>query len=153
MVQAIPGTAPPAADALVAAMFALGARLKRMQIDEPIEKAGVAVLHQLACHGDGLRLSDVAAEMQLDVSTVSRHVRHLEDAGLVERTGDPDDRRASLLNVTDAGRTTLQAAYDARARAIRTALAGWSDDERTTLTALLTRLEADLGRPVDEKDS
>ncbi|HSF27049.1 MAG TPA: MarR family transcriptional regulator [Actinomycetes bacterium] len=138
--------ATPQRDELATAVFALAGRLKRMQYDEPVERAGLAVLHTLACRAEPLRLSGVAAALSLDSSTVSRHVRSLEDAGLIGRTCDPDDRRAYRLTLTEQGAAALEQAFDLRACTIDAALADWSPADRAQLTTLLTRLEADLGR-------
>jgi DNA-binding MarR family transcriptional regulator len=53
-----------------------------------------------------VRTTDLAAALALNSSTVSRHIARLEQLGLVERTGDPGDARASLLALSDAGRHT-----------------------------------------------
>jgi DNA-binding MarR family transcriptional regulator len=151
MVQATAAVSTEA-QALVAALFGVVRRLKRMQYDEPVEKAGLGVLHVLACSQSPLRLSDVAAELTLDVSTVSRHVRTLEEGGLVARTHAPDDGRACLLGLSPKGAAALQHAYEVRARTIGAALAGWSLTDREHLTALLTQLEADLGASTDGTD-
>jgi DNA-binding MarR family transcriptional regulator len=83
----------------------------------------------------------------LDVSTVSRHVKQLEDAGLLTRTEDPGDGRVSRLNITPQGRALLEEAMGARAAAIEEGMAGWSERDRATLTTLLTRLANSLSRP------
>ncbi len=54
------------------------------------------------------RTTELATCLHADTSTVSRQVTALVDVGLVERRADPEDRRATILVATDAGR----AAYD-----------------------------------------
>lgn len=90
------------------------------------------------------RVSDLACSSRLDVSTVSRHVRQLEDAGLLTRTEDPDDGRASRLQITEPGRLMLERALGARADALTAGMAGWSSADRETLTSLLSRLASTL---------
>jgi DNA-binding MarR family transcriptional regulator len=53
-----------------------------------------------------VRTTDLAAALALNNSTVSRHIARLEQLGLVQRTNDPADARASLLALSDAGRHT-----------------------------------------------
>lgn len=53
-----------------------------------------------------VRTSELAAALALKSSTVSRHIARLEQLGLVKRTGDPADARASLLALSDAGHRT-----------------------------------------------
>ena len=55
-----------------------------------------------------IRSGDLAKELFLDQSTVSRHIAHLEASGLVEKVADPDDRRATQLHLTDLGHKYVQ---------------------------------------------
>lgn len=50
-----------------------------------------------------VRTTELAAALALKSSTVSRHIARLEQLGLVQRTVDPADARASLLTLSDAG--------------------------------------------------
>ena len=62
---------------------------------------------KLLSHQGPLRLSALAQVLGLDASTVSRHAQQLEDRGLLERTGDPDDGRASRVAVSERGHACL----------------------------------------------
>ncbi|MFB9839622.1 MarR family winged helix-turn-helix transcriptional regulator [Actinoallomurus acaciae] len=50
------------------------------------------------------RMHDLAGDMYLSQSALSRTVARLERAGLVERTMCADDRRAIFVTLTEAGR-------------------------------------------------
>ena len=52
----------------------------------------------------GMTLNDLAAQLYLDKSTASRVVDALERKGYVTRLPHPEDRRAVLLEATEAGR-------------------------------------------------
>ncbi len=104
-----------------------------------VDRAGYMCLVTLSERGE-LRLSDLAQLMTLDVSTASRQVRGLEDAGLVVRRGDPDDRRAALLALTPAGERALQIQLEVRTGLLGDAMADWTDSDRDTLRRLLSRL-------------
>jgi DNA-binding MarR family transcriptional regulator len=54
-----------------------------------------------------LTLSQLAQELRLEKSTVSRLVQSLVERGWVERTINPDNRREVLLTLTDAGQTSF----------------------------------------------
>jgi DNA-binding MarR family transcriptional regulator len=54
-------------------------------------------------------LSELAAEIDLDASTMSRTVESLVQAGMVERKTNPKDRRALRLTLTAAGRAKVAA--------------------------------------------
>ena len=87
-----------------------------------------------------VRLTDLAEAMGIDISTVSRQVRSVADAGLVERTCDPRDQRASRLRLTPAGRSTLSRARRTSQEAMSKLLVTWSVADRRTLAELLDRL-------------
>ena len=61
-----------------------------------------------------------------------------------ERTGDPDDGRASRVGVSEHGTACLEKGAAVRRALIAQAMAGWSDDDRETLRTLLHRLSSDL---------
>jgi DNA-binding MarR family transcriptional regulator len=53
---------------------------------------------------DGLRMTELARRALLAKQTMTTMVRLVERAGLVERRGDPDDGRATLVFLTARGR-------------------------------------------------
>lgn len=76
-----------------------------------------------------LRASHVAETFALDKGAVSRQVQHLTELGLVERSPDPDDRRASMLSVTDEGHERLAAVLASRRARLRERLDDWGDGQ------------------------
>jgi DNA-binding MarR family transcriptional regulator len=111
----------------------------------PLDRAAYAALCRVQEAGP-LRLSELAARMGVDASTASRQVQQLERTGLVGRVGDPDDGRASLLELTAEGDRVLTRMRQARRASLDQVLAGWSAADRRVLAALLTRLVDDLER-------
>jgi DNA-binding MarR family transcriptional regulator len=107
------------------------------------DPAALHVIHMVKEHGP-LRLTALAEAAMLDASTVSRHVQHLEAAGHLARTTDPDDRRATLIAVTESGQALLGEALAARGRLLDDALAGWPEADRAALARLLARLAEDM---------
>jgi DNA-binding MarR family transcriptional regulator len=132
-----------AEDALMSLMMALGRRMRQRQPGDEIDYSAFPIL-KLLSHQGPLRLSAVAQVLGLDASTVSRHARQLEDRGLLERTDDPDDGRASRVTVSEHGNTCLAKGFETRRHVITSALDGFSDEERDTLRLLLHRLVASL---------
>lgn len=55
----------------------------------------------------GCSLNDVAADLVLDKSTISRTIDGLVKLGLVIRETNPDNRRLSTLNLTESGQNSL----------------------------------------------
>jgi DNA-binding MarR family transcriptional regulator len=106
---------------------------------EPLDWAPYSVLARIEQFGP-IRLTDLAAAMEIDISTASRHVRALEDRQLVLRHCDPNDLRARRLDLTEAGIAVLRQAHTARLAAIRERLAVWSPTDVAELARLLERL-------------
>ncbi len=77
-----------------------------------------------------MRITELAGLVNLDPSTVSRHVAQLERSGLIERTPDPDDGRAQLVTVTDEGQQKLEAAFARRRELLARSLAEWDTGGR-----------------------
>lgn len=109
----------------------------------PLEMAAAQVLGRVGDEGP-LRLSTLAERLGLDLSTVSRQVPGLEQAGWLVREPDPHDRRAQLLRLTEAGQQALRERRAAQARLLADALPGWSPQEVADLAGRLARLNGDL---------
>ena len=103
--------------------------------------AGYLVLAQVQEDGR-TRASDLGCTLQLDKGAVSRTVQHLLDLGLLDRTPDPDDGRATLLSVSDLGRRRFLAVDDQRRRALDDRFASWSSDDLRSVSATLRRYNA-----------
>lgn len=101
------------------------------------------LLARLVLGGDG-RATDLATDVFLDLSTVSRQVRSLVDRGLVERRPDPEDRRGSLLTATAAGREAFEEYRRTRDERLAALLEPWPGEDRFQLIRLLARLNDDL---------
>ncbi|WP_460802587.1 MarR family winged helix-turn-helix transcriptional regulator [Microbacterium sp. GXF6406] len=78
--------------------------------------------------------------LQMDKGQLSRTLRELEGLGLIARTPDPSDRRATLLSPTPDGITRLAEARRPQEGRMLRALSNWDLSELQTLTALLHRL-------------
>jgi DNA-binding MarR family transcriptional regulator len=111
--------------------------------DHPFEVAGSFVLGRLDVLGP-VRLTQLAQELGLDPSSVSRQVSALERNGLVAKEKDPTDLRAQRLLLTDRGRAAVQALREARSRELARLLPGWTAADLDALTAALGRLNTDL---------
>src|SRR3954469_16001874 len=79
------------------------ARRLRQQAGTDLGPSQVAALATIERHGP-LSPSELAKLERIKRPTATRIVRHLEEAGLVERVRDPGDGRASILSVTPEAR-------------------------------------------------
>jgi DNA-binding MarR family transcriptional regulator len=114
-----------------------------------LDRLALMILGTLS-HWGPSRLSAVAEKCGFDPSTASRQVSALEQAGLLERTTDPDDRRAVLLKASPKGKRLLQRLEVGRRKRIERILTGWTTDEIATFTSLLGRLNEATERHHDQ---
>ena len=87
-----------------------------------------------------MRLSELSDRLRIAARSTTEVVDGLQDRGLVERRPDPQDRRATLVALTDEGTRVgqaIRASRDAEAEAYFSVL---SDAERTDLTGILRKL-------------
>jgi DNA-binding MarR family transcriptional regulator len=141
-----------AEDAVMSLMMAVGRRMRQRQPGDEIDYSAFPIL-KLLSHQGPMRLSALAGVLGLDASTVSRHAKQLEDRGLLERTGDPDDGRASRVAVSEQGSACLAHAFAKRRELLGHAFEGWSEEDRETLRVLLHRLHLTLMTHADQQDS
>jgi DNA-binding MarR family transcriptional regulator len=138
--------------AVVDALYVIAVSTRRLSSADRVDTGAVRLLWHLAEAGS-CRLSDLAELAGLDLSTVSRHVRDLGDAGYLRRTPDPHDRRAVLIEISPDGSEVLAEAQSNRAAALSPVLDTWSAADRADLTRLLSALARDLtaaGRPAPD---
>ena len=95
--------------------------------------------------GGPLRLNDLAARMGTSAPTSSRAVDVLDELGLVERTPDPDDRRAVRIELTSAGQALVSERKARASVAFEPAVAALPAADREQLLQLLARLTDALG--------
>lgn len=104
-----------------------------------LDPAAVRALYGLGIAGGSARPSDIADDLHLSRPSTSKLLARLAEAGLVERTPDPGDRRAARIALTDDGRRTYEQLFTAGVALLGGATAGWDEAEVRTLAALLTR--------------
>jgi DNA-binding MarR family transcriptional regulator len=121
-------------------------RLRERRTDQygyGLDRAAFAVLAHVVFDG-AARLSALAAGMCVDLSVISRQVAALEAAGLVARTRDPADRRASLIVATEAGMELTERKREQFVTLLRKLLDDWTPDERAEFARLMGRLNGAL---------
>lgn len=109
-----------------------------------LDRAAYLLLGRIVAAGP-IRLSALADGLCLDLSTISRQVHTLEAAGLVGRTTESTDRRASLITATDRGREIYDRNHAVQQAALRDLLSDWTDTERNEFARLLTRFNDTIG--------
>ncbi|MGW0708478.1 MarR family winged helix-turn-helix transcriptional regulator [Streptomyces sp. NPDC002643] len=128
------------------AYLAGGARQHERRMAEAglsLDRASMWILRNLA-EGEPTRPGMLAVRLSVEASHVTRQLRQLENAGHVIRVPDPDDRRAQLVQVTEAGLAASERIREASRRGIGTVLSGWSHDDLRQLADLFGRLADDF---------
>jgi DNA-binding MarR family transcriptional regulator len=83
--------------------------------------------------GRALRVNELAREVVLSPTAMSRFVDRVEKAGYVERAPDPEDRRALQVTLTDAGADLLRKMWPIYSRGIEAHFGRQSESFRTAL--------------------
>jgi DNA-binding MarR family transcriptional regulator len=95
-------------------------------------------------HADrALRLSELAHQLGIVPRSATSVVDDLEAAGLVARKPDPNDRRATLVDLTPAGAKVLTTIRRHRRDAMVSLIERLDQAEQADLLRLLTRLSDD----------
>lgn len=129
-------------------------RLLRRSFDEKARTIGVTrpqwrVLTLLA-RREGINQGGIAELLEVEPITLSRMIDRLQEAGLVERRADPNDRRAWQLFLTDKATPIIAQLKGWAEELFGEALDGFSESEEQQLNALLTRVQENLSRRGDE---
>jgi DNA-binding MarR family transcriptional regulator len=117
----------------------------QMRAGVTIDRASALLLKVVAqCDGPHCRMHDIARVLGIEAPSVTRTVQELEQAGLIKRRPDPEDKRASHVSLTKKGGQQLAKLQKARRERLSQALKQWSISERRQLAELLQRLAKDI---------
>lgn len=119
----------------------IGQRARSVHPD--LQPVSYLILGYLA-RSEPLRAVDLCGVFDMDKGAVSRQVQHLLDLGLVDRTPDPEDGRATLISVSEEGRDRLGDVAQHRRKLVAERLSDWSPDELDHLATLLSRYNTAL---------
>jgi DNA-binding MarR family transcriptional regulator len=105
------------------------------------------VLASLRRSGPPYQLSptELYREMMLTSGAMTNRIDRLEEAGLVGRRPDPDDRRGTLVRLTAKGKALIDTATSKHVANEERLLAALSARERQQLNELLRKLLISLG--------
>ena len=96
-----------------------------------------------------MKPTDLARVLMLSPAGMTSRIDRLEAAGWIERRADPDDRRSSLVKLTDEGRHVVDLAVTDHVANEARLLASLSPAERAgldrALRALLRQFDAPPG--------
>lgn len=87
-----------------------------------------------------LSFKELEQRLHIAQSTTAGIISRLEQKGLVEGFGDPNDRRVKLARITPGGMARIAEAEQGRAEAEARLLAGLTETERDIFLALLKKV-------------
>ncbi len=82
----------------------------------------------------------LAAGLELSSGAMTNRIDRLEEAGLVRRVADPDDRRKVVVELTDEGNAAYEGAVSAQARKEQFFASALTKPEQERLNVLLRKL-------------
>ena len=106
-----------------------------------ITPSHLRALRVLMHHGV-MRLSELSDHLHIAARSTTEVIDALETRGLVERRPDPDDRRATLVEVTAHGASVLDAIRAARGTQAERAFGRLSQADRAHLARILRKLQS-----------
>jgi DNA-binding MarR family transcriptional regulator len=153
--DAAPGTArhavPDSDAALAEQLLRLTRRLHRLQRHQfgplGVTPAQSRLLRAVTAFPEAPRMADLAARLDVVPRAITTLVDALEAGGRVRRVPDPGNRRVTRIELTGAGRDTLEALRRVRREAAREVLAPLDPGQRAQLGELLELL---VGAGADE---
>src|SRR3954452_3317630 len=105
-------------------------------VHEDLQPASYLMLSWLADEGP-VRASAMVERFNIDKGAISRQLQHLDELGLVVRTPDPDDGRATLVAARDAASRRRAAVTKHRRKWLDEQLADWTAEELATFGTTL----------------
>ncbi len=124
---------------LVIALFTVVEGIKRATRRNPAASRLSAL--QLIAARPGIRPSEIATELGLNQSSITRQIQDLESKGYVTVAPDLQDQRARCLTLTDSGRGTMTELTKFGLNRFASFVADWDAEEVRTLTFLLVKFE------------
>ncbi|MBC2290090.1 MarR family transcriptional regulator [Listeria welshimeri] len=90
--------------------------------------------------GDGISQESMAKRFMVDKASVTRHIKRLEELGMIRREMDAKDRRIQRIFVTDTGYQMRDLIEEVTKEWSARLTAGFSEKEKDDLMHLIGRL-------------
>jgi DNA-binding MarR family transcriptional regulator len=108
-----------------------------------ITPAQLRTIRVLTAHEEGMRSSELAQHLHIAPRSATEVIDAVEAKGLVERSPDPTDRRATLVTLTPRGHDLMDEVRRARGLESERLFERLSRTDRTHLARILARLLSD----------
>jgi DNA-binding MarR family transcriptional regulator len=139
-------------EGIVDRISGLSKRLQR-SMDETLAEFGLdhmeyKVLGALSQAGEPYRSTPgrLAKRMELSSGAVTNRLDRMEEAGLIRRLPDPNDRRGVVVELTEQGQTTYTNAVGVQAKKEALVAGALDEREKQRLNALLRKMMIEFER-------
>lgn len=107
---------------------------------------GAGHILELLMEQSGISQQEIADKLGIRAQSVSEAVAVLEERGHIRRVASPDDRRVTLIHLTESGHTHAEILAQERKAHAEEFFAVLTAGEKETLRALLTKINTERER-------
>lgn len=132
--------------------IASGGRRRHRNAHKPDQAkfCGYGQILDLLSKSDGLSQREIAENLDIRPQSASEAISSMETQGLIERQANEQDKRSSLVYITQAGRQRQIDLRKERIENARRIFAPLTENEKTTLLELLNKVAAALQENKEE---
>jgi DNA-binding MarR family transcriptional regulator len=112
---------------------------KRFMDETGLSFSQISILMRLV-HDKGTGVSEMGEQLGVTNAAASQAVERLVQLDLIERTEDPEDRRAKRLALTQKGRTLIEQGIEARSKWIEGVMDVLTPEQQNMIISALTLL-------------
>lgn len=120
-------------------MHRSGRDFKRFMDETSLSFSQLSVLMRLK-HGGNSGVSEIGDQLGVTNAAASQAVDRLVQLGLIERTEDPEDRRAKRLSLTQKGCALIEKGVEARSQWIEGLTDALTPEQQNMIISALTLL-------------
>ncbi|QAS51482.1 MarR family winged helix-turn-helix transcriptional regulator [Halobacillus litoralis] len=117
---------------------------------DSLDRSAYILLRQLSSYGPA-GVKALAADLHLDISTISRQAAALVEKNYVEKVPNPEDRRAYFYQITELGSKELEENKQRRYQRLAGVLEEWSEEEKEKFGLLLQKYNQTVNRTMNLK--
>ncbi len=125
---------------------------KRLMKNKDQSHSNIRTLKVILNHfPDGARPSDIAKHDRISLPSVSQKLSLLEDEGLITREYTKNDRRVTIIKVTQKGQILIENDYKNNVKAFGKAIESISKKEKKELIYLLEKVSESIDEYLKEE--
>ena len=126
-------------EAMIVALYTVQEGMARAA--RKIKNASLLRLLQTIAAAEPVRPSELAAQLEVHQSLITRQIRELEEEGKVAVSADPHDGRAFVVGLTDVGRRQVTELTEIGIQRFLGFVRGWDPEEVREFTRLLWKFQ------------